>query len=402
MNFAILGENPAVLPVARAIIESRAHKLTHAVAPANTDAATLATAAPALRIVTAWEELLNAPEIDVVVIGTHDEVLLQGAKQLASAGKSVLLLPDKRQDSAWVYEMTLIRDDNRVVLLPHFPLRDDPRVVALKSAIAGGKLGNVLHLQMEREIVVRDDGPAAPLLPVDTVNAELLFDVDLLRAIGGSYNRITALHSGTIDRRVSLATVTLAGNDLPEASWTARPVTTASRWTLRVVGEKGQLTLTGDGEGIRLEGLDVEVAPAGESEAAGSAEHTLSRLEAAMNGETVTPDWTDLTRAFEVVDATARSLRRRRTIDLHFETASERNQFKTQMTAIGCGLISITLVSVIFLLIFAKIFNLHPTLMSIARIGVFVPLVLFLLLQLLLFITRPPAEKTRSDSESPG
>jgi hypothetical protein len=35
-----------------------------------------------------------------------------------------------------------------------------------------------------------------------------------------------------------------------------------------------------------------------------------------------------------------RSLKRRRTIDLHFESTSERSQFKTQMTAIGCGVLT--------------------------------------------------------------
>ncbi len=35
----------------------------------------------------------------------------------------------------------------------------------------------------------------------------------------------------------------------------------------------------------------------------------------------------------DLVDAVARSMRRRRTIDLHLEETSERNQFKTQMTA---------------------------------------------------------------------
>lgn len=399
MNFAVLGDDPAMLPVAQAIIESPMHQLTHAVAPNEAAATAMTTASPALRIVTDWEELLNVPELDVVVVGGFDDVVLQGAKQLASAGKSILLFPDNRQDPAWIYEMTLIRDDNRVVLLPVFPLRDDPQVDRMHAAIADGRIGKVLHLQMERETHVEIDGDAALLLGIDAVNAVLLSDVDLLRAVGGNYNRITALHSGVVDRRVALATVTLAGSDVPESSWSVRPVTTESRWTLRVVGEKGQLTLSGrsgtDGSiESRLEGLSDVSEPATDNPAESPSLRMLSRLEAAANGNDVSPDWTDVTRDFEIVEATARSLRRRRTIDLHFETASERNQFKTQMTAIGCGLVSMTMVSVVFLLIINAMFDVHPAVMKVARIGVFVPLVLFLLLQLLLFIARPPAAET--------
>jgi len=105
------------------------------------------------------------------------------------------------------------------------------------------------------------------------------------------------------------------------------------------------------------------------------------------------PDWPDLLRATEIVEAAERSVRRRRTIDLHFETTSERSQFKTQMTAIGCGLMSMTLVSFVFLLMAGALFDMHPMVMKFARVGIIVPLVLFLLLQALLFVSRPSATK---------
>src|SRR5262249_28757342 len=57
--------------------------------------------------------------------------------------------------------------------------------------------------------------------------------------------------------------------------------------------------------------------------------------------------WGELARAIELVDAIERSARRRRTIDVHFDTPSERGIFKTQMTAIGCSLLVLTLVAVV-------------------------------------------------------
>lgn len=69
------------------------------------------------------------------------------------------------------------------------------------------------------------------------------------------------------------------------------------------------------------------------------------------------PTWTDAVRTFDLVDAVQRSIRRRRTIDLHFESMSERSQFKTQMTALGCGVLSLTTVGMVLLLLVGAIFD---------------------------------------------
>jgi hypothetical protein len=58
-----------------------------------------------------------------------------------------------------------------------------------------------------------------------------------------------------------------------------------------------------------------------------------------------------LTRAFETVEATRASLRRRRTIDLVFESTSERSIFKSHMTAVGCGLLTLTLFGLVAFLL---------------------------------------------------
>jgi hypothetical protein len=44
----------------------------------------------------------------------------------------------------------------------------------------------------------------------------------------------------------------------------------------------------------------------------------------------------DATRAMEIAEATARSLRRGRTVDLHYEEVSEEATFKSVMTSTGC------------------------------------------------------------------
>ncbi len=76
-----------------------------------------------------------------------------------------------------------------------------------------------------------------------------------------------------------------------------------------------------------------------------------------MSEPGVRPDWADLTRDFEVLDAVRRSLARRRTIDLHFETTSERSLFKTQMTAIGCGVLLLTLFAFVLVLFLGSVLD---------------------------------------------
>ncbi len=60
--------------------------------------------------------------------------------------------------------------------------------------------------------------------------------------------------------------------------------------------------------------------------------------------------WADAVRAFDLLDAARRSLKRRRTVELQFESTSERSQFKTHMTTIGCGLLLFTMFGLIGLL----------------------------------------------------
>lgn len=401
MKFALLGDDPSVLPLLRAIAGSPRHALTD-VALAGELAAEVMRLAPGARISDRWEDLLASGAEGAVVAG-WDPSVLEGAKRLAASGTAVLFVPHARQDLAVIYELSLIRDETHVVLFPAFPLRADPRVETMRELLDEGTIGRVLHLQLEREVGRPAESNVMPLLSVGEIDAALLFDVDLLRTIGGDYDQVTALYGGVAaDGRISAATVRLAGERLPEATWSMRAATGESRWQLTAVGESGSLVLCGgDDPG------DVRLEPEGVLQATNSAQKLLrdregeapaepgdallARFEAAAAGRSVRPDWTDLTRAFEIVEAGHRSVRRRRTIDLHFETTSERSLFKTQMTALGCGLLSVTLAAVVLLLLLGSVFDVPAAVMRVARIAVFVPLVLFLVLQLLLFLARPPA-----------
>jgi hypothetical protein len=92
--------------------------------------------------------------------------------------------------------------------------------------------------------------------------------------------------------------------------------------------------------------------------------------------------------SLELTDAISKSLRRRRTVDVYFDTGSERGVFKSQMTAIGCGVLTWMIVGMIGFLIVAQLTALSPKVLMIGRALWIAPLVLFLAAQLLLPLTR--------------
>jgi myo-inositol 2-dehydrogenase/D-chiro-inositol 1-dehydrogenase len=63
------------------------------------------------------------------------------------------------------------------------------------------------------------------------------------------------------------------------------------------------------------------------------------------------PTWLDACRSVELAETIARSLKRGRTIELHYEDFSEQSTFKGMMTSLGCGL----LVAALFIMLLAAV-----------------------------------------------
>jgi len=354
MNFALLGDDAAALPLLRAIAGHPHHQLTDAAASGELTSEIVGLA-PAVRVTPHGEELLGAP-VDAVVVASDDPAALEAAKQLALAGVALLVIPRAEQGAAWVYELTLVRDDTQAMLFPLLPQHCHPLLESIDALLSEETFGKLLHIQMVRKTKMEDGGTSQRFIEQGTIDDALLTDVDLLRRIGGNYNRVTALHSGKTAQGVVSATVSLAGKNLPEATWSLEPAA-QSEWQLTATGERGRAVLSG-GSNLADWKLRIgEEQPEHHDDAADGGLLVLERFESALADTSVRPTWTDLTRAFEIVDAAHRSIKRRRTIDLYFETTSERSLFKSQMTAVGCGLLSLTLFAVLLLLLCAALLD---------------------------------------------
>ncbi len=379
MNFALVGDDAAAVPLLEAI-PAAGHRVVRA-ALAERLLASHAEWSSVPRC--SWEEFLIDPAVEAIVIAGDSDEVQAAAKLLASAGKPLLIVPRVAFGAACAYELSLVRDDSHVELMPAFLLRFVPELVSLSQRLATGELGAIRRLQVDREIpsssatsakaegsgvlisvlasqkeptadsktdskmkstaISRPKQKSEHLTPARAqsvscattsgltdaeIDAAALDDIDLLQWLGGRYDQVTAQRSGLTEQGCSQATLTLAGSNLPDATWTARrgavPV-----WRLTVETERGPITLDRPTDAA---------AP-------------VAMIAAFVTSKTPhAPTWSDAVRAFDVLDAAKRSLRRRRTIDLHFEILSERQQFKTQMTAIGCGMLMLTLVLMLALL----------------------------------------------------
>ena len=399
MNFALLGFTPAVRPILQALRAASGHQLVHAVNVGQA-LAELLLDFPGLRSSENWSDLFDTASVDFVIVAGSAPEVLEGTRNLAAAGQSLALVPEVGQGLDLIYELSLIQDDNHVTLLPVMPLRTHSQLLLLREALMREELGELLHLEFERF-------SSSPLFGATDRDRCFLDDVAVLRWLAGNYSQITATESRSENDGISRSTAALAGTGCPAAAWTLRSGSPQDRWCLAVVGERGSIQLECDVESGAMQLTSntltfPESGTAGPSDAQVAAQALVDGLAVDADRPKTFPEWDELTKVFETADAVRRSLRRRRTIDLHFEQASERGLFKTQMAALGCGVLMFTLFGLVAYLIVASLFELPVAVLQTLRALWMLPLFVYLLLQGLLLITRPSRRKTEPTASVSG
>lgn len=401
MRIAIVGDPAAVNPLLTAIAADPANELI-AVASSTEPTGEPSRLPHDVRRSRSWEELLSDRELAAVVIADDSEQSLAAARQFASAGKALLLAPRVARAATFAYELSLLQAEQPVPLVPLYALRAHPLVQKLSRLVCSGEFGRIRHIQLEAQVVPSSNDQTNPRLSMDDVAHRFLEDVDVLRQLGGDFDQVTAIRSGDAASGISLQTITLSGPGLPQAIWTATPGA-LPEGRLQVVSERGTASLAGNpvtGD-LTLEVRMVDTPgivergrfdPAAWHPALAAATPTGRSAVNVATADENQPTWDDFTRAVELFDAVERSIRRRRMIEIHFESQSERGQFKTYMTAAGCSLLSLTLVAVITYLTAASLIEL-PGIVKKVLVGlIFLPLGLFLGLQALILLARPSAD----------
>ena len=350
MKFALLSDDPACLALLGGIARSPDDRL---VAAACSDEMWRAVAAvcPEAERFADWQQLLLQPGLDAIIVAGISSTVMEAARRIAAAESAppLVVFPDARQGATFAYALWPLEEEGRARLIPALTQRLDPRWQALRNRLQKVGRKAIRHVRLQREVPETDR-----LLSLADADRLLLADADLLRWLVGNYSHVTCLASGAAEAGVTSITVTLSGNGLPEAEWTARASDVRS-CRIEIVTDRATIREEFDASPPPAQ-FGEERTPDGASDSGGLLlEEVRRRLDSDGGGESGGGTWSDVVRAFDVVDAARRSLRRRRTVEIGSEEISERRQFKSSMAAVGCGVLMFTMFAVIGALIFGAV-----------------------------------------------
>lgn len=394
MNFLILGDGAEELAWARHLAGHAQHRLLAAYpgfkgwgGPSG-DPERAGPATPR-----DFDDALALAGVEAVVVGGRPESRAEALRRVAAAGLPAICLHPPGPDSEAYYQVSLSREETGAVLVPDLPARLHPGVALLRRAIEGQDLGAFRGLRHESTAERGHD---------DLVRHDFSRRVDLVRSVLGEVEAVTATGAPPGDHPDEELVVHLRGPQARRAEiriW-AGPVEPAR---LVAVGAGGTLTFEFDPEShyparlIRRAGSGAETVT--ELGPWDPREAILAVLADAIIRRDAHPDLLDGTRAMEVAEAVARSLRRGRTVDLHYEEISEVGTFKSVMTSLGCLVLLGALLAMVIAMVgpalgFARTLDLVYAIPPL--------LIAFVLLQALRFAVRAPKDDAlRPDSTEP-
>jgi myo-inositol 2-dehydrogenase/D-chiro-inositol 1-dehydrogenase len=316
---------------------------------------------PEVRITDDLDEALAIAGIDLAVVGGPFLFRAEALRRAAAEGLAIICLHPPGEDSESYYQVSLSRMETGAVIVPDLPLRLHPGVIRLRQAIASGEMGDFRSVRLESppdtesQDLVRETFPRL----VDAVRF-LIGEIESVTASGDppgedpEYELVVQLRAAAGRR----AEVRIA----PGAGQPARLMLSGSSGSLSVeldpsLSEPARLVrkmaTDAAGQVLSLEQWDrhaaIEQVLEQSRELRGTrsaaAPIPASAAAAAPAPAAFAPalSLADGTRAMELSEAVARSLRRGRTIELHYESISEESSFKSIMTSTGCMILLATL-----------------------------------------------------------
>lgn len=388
MKFGLLCDDPAAAWLISCLRQHAGHSVSLAVlvSPAVDQ---LLFGLTGVKCTDRWEDLLAAEDLDAVIVGGDAPEIWDAARQLAANSVPLVVFPTIAQGPAILYELSLIRDDRQSVLFPVWRHRFDPALRQLKCAL-GSAEGPISFVQWEQSIPLG----SGTVIRRAMIEDQLLSAADQIRFLFGSADQVTALRTGGTEEGALIQSVILAGRLLPESTWTLKSADEASsRLLVQTPAGPWKLERSETDSPWRIADSPDAVSPA----TIDSAE-MLAEIVAAVEGRSIGADWSSVLHAAEILDAANRSLERRRTIDLNHEPLSERLIFKTQMAAMGCSILLITLGVLLGFLMIDSLAPLNRSILKVLLVIAAVPLFGFLLFQFLLPLTRTSNAALKSEN----
>jgi predicted dehydrogenase len=347
MQVALIGDHPDGLALARALVDTGTHQLAAYAGPPL--------AAEQLRRwgyefvqVPEVEEALAQPEVEIVIVAdelVHRPNVLRRALQ--SEHHVLCVHPaDLTPDTA--YEAVMIQQDTRKVLVPMLAERLGPGVGRLRQLCQQGAMGILQVIECERAFLLDQGDRKGNAHLAAWERSPLLTVWDGLRWLGGEIHEIAALASqteelapnqpasltGRFEEGALLQLLLTQGGDAPHGRLLVRgTLGQAELWWPQGITGPSQLRYR-KGVEEQMEGW-----PAWDPWPA-----LAAVFQGQLAGRPQPLTWQDATRCLELFEAARRSSRRRRVVPLTYAEATEAENFKGTMAAVGCGLLLVVLV----------------------------------------------------------
>lgn len=370
MQVSIVGQNPEAVDLLSSLARADGWQLRSGFV-ANELQVALAAAGLAVPPAPSVEDACvgTGTATGLVVIAEQDgEQSLRLVRIAVQSGNHVFVLPPRDVSPAWGFELQLIQDEAATTVIPDcgltWPGTGDLSRIQAQLAASG-----------IRQVAV----DVSAVNAADSTWARARQDALCLAAATGiRYSSVlavdqTAPNGEMIQRTLNLGSSRESELAVPPAVITIRPDS----------GPPGAAPIRMRFRVTNLQGDEVEIpVPGLGHDGARICEQLIGSPDAARR-------WMALfTTMLELDAAAVRSLKRRRAIDVHFDSGSERSVFKSQMTAMGCLVLMLMMVGLVSYLIIAQLFDLSPGMLRLLRALWIAPAVLYLLAQLLLPVAR--------------
>src|SRR5438128_263297 len=151
MRFALLGDHPDGLDMARALVASGRHELASYTGP-PAGAESLRRWGLTVKRVRDSEEVLADPSIEAVIVASRLTDRPTHLRRALQSERNVVVVHPAEQSPDIDYDAALIQADTRHVLLPLLPEALHPAIAALAEFVhvEAGPLGTLQLLQIER------------------------------------------------------------------------------------------------------------------------------------------------------------------------------------------------------------------------------------------------------------
>jgi hypothetical protein len=298
----------------------------------------------------------------VAVAESSADESIRLARIAIQSGRHVFMFQPEDVSPAWGFELQLLLDESTTVIIP---VCGRFRREALQNSGAGAIVPEADYRQIHLDLAV----PSPTENHLEWTQRQAL---DIVASVGILYTNVIAVEQRATDKSLIQRTITLgasveSGKPAPPAVIMLRPRSPMTHDRLALTDTTG--TVYDEAVVASTEFMPVV--------------RTMIR-QPALAGRLMA----DCAATLELDHAARRSLKRRRAIDVHHDSGSERSVFKSQMTAMGCVVLVLMMFGLVGYLVLAHVLQPPEVVLRIARAVWIAPAVLYLLAQLLLPIAR--------------